>query len=619
MSDEKELSSLPESWNWAKLGDVCQVIAGQSPDSSTYNNNGEGLPFYQGKTDFGKHHPQPRIWCSHPVKVAEKGDILVCVRAPVGPTNVASEKCCIGRGLAGVRATNVKSEFILYFLKSSRSILENKGSGSTFQSINTHDIFDLDVPLPSSTEQIRLVSFLNEALGTIEIARSAIQAQLEAAKALPDAILRAAFDSKIAQSWPCRRLASLAIKIGSGVTPRGGQSTYKPSGIPLIRSQNVHLNRFEKKGLAFISPEQDAAMSGSRVVPDDVLFNITGASIGRVCIVPEAICPANVNQHVCIIRGTGEFSPAFLSYFLSQPAFQKTIMEDQAGATRQALTKTQIENFQIPLPSLETQQQIVAQVQEKLAAVETLTASLRTQLDAIDALPAQILARAFRGEYSGAAVEKVRKPSLQFATRNEAPPIYSRDEWRDAIGVSIIHLSPDKRLGRVKLHKLFYFAEATFQAPLEGNYLRYRNGPYDGEMIDEFERRGRKEQFLEIGSWQLGAKGGVIYHLGENGEQELEKARAVLGEKWGDLERLVRHFGTCKTETIEHYATLFAVWNDFLLAGKTPTDDEIIDDVLFNWHRNKQNTAAAVWRIFLRQMKADGWIPKGSGPITRIG
>ena len=86
-----------------KLGEVAAIIMGQSPVFSTYNQSGIGLPFYQGKKDYGEINPTPRVWCSAPVKIVESGDILISVRAPVGSLNIANEKSCIGRGLAGIR------------------------------------------------------------------------------------------------------------------------------------------------------------------------------------------------------------------------------------------------------------------------------------------------------------------------------------------------------------------------------------------------------------------------------------------------------------------------------------------------------------------------------------
>lgn len=191
------------------------------------------------------------------------------------------------------------------------------------------------------------------------------------------------------------RLGDHVTHIGSGYTPLGGHHTYQTSGIPLIRSQNVHMNRFVPDGLAFISSEQDRDMASSRVQPGDVLLNITGASIGRVCVAPRDFCPANVNQHVCVIRSDGTIDPWFLSYYLASPSFQKFVADSQAGATRQALTKGLIENLSIPFTDFSTQQQIAAQLRSQLAEVERARTAIEEQLQAAEALPAAFLRAVF--------------------------------------------------------------------------------------------------------------------------------------------------------------------------------------------------------------------------------
>ena len=195
--------------------------------------------------------------------------------------------------------------------------------------------------------------------------------------------------------WRWVRLGDYITKIGSGLTPLGGNAVYLQSGIPLIRSQNVQLNHFDVDGLVYISKEQDAEMENSRVSPGDVLLNITGASIGRVCVVPQEICPANVNQHVCIIRCQQEIHPEFLAYYISTPEFQDFIMDTQAGATRQALTKVLIEKFQIPLPPLSKQKRIAAILNEQMEAVQRARAAAEAQLKAAKALPAAYLRAVF--------------------------------------------------------------------------------------------------------------------------------------------------------------------------------------------------------------------------------
>jgi type I restriction enzyme S subunit len=174
--------------------------------------------------------------------------------------------------------------------------------------------------------------------------------------------------------WERRALKSLATKIGSGSTPAGGRDSYFSEGIPLIRSMNVHFRGFDATGLVFLSDEQAKQLSNVIVQPDDVLLNITGASIGRVTIAPSVMAGARVNQHVTIIRPRKELSPRFLSIFLASPSVQRMIDEIQVGATRQALTKAMIEQFEIPLPPLAEQKRIVAKVDELMALCDRLEA-----------------------------------------------------------------------------------------------------------------------------------------------------------------------------------------------------------------------------------------------------
>lgn len=113
-----ERYELPEGWEWKRLGDkqYFDLIMGQSPPSSSYNLRGVGLPFFQGKAEFGTLHPVARKFCSAPSRLAEKDDILISVRAPVGPTNLADQKCCIGRGLAAIRCKDKALPYIFFFL-----------------------------------------------------------------------------------------------------------------------------------------------------------------------------------------------------------------------------------------------------------------------------------------------------------------------------------------------------------------------------------------------------------------------------------------------------------------------------------------------------------------------
>jgi len=133
---------------FVKISEYAQIIMGQSPPGDTYNNNQDGLPFFQGKMDFGDINPIPRKWCSAPGRIAYKGDILLCVRAPVGPTNLANQKSCIGRGLAAIRPIAGKSisEFLLYSIKAQEKQIAQIGQGSTFSAIRRKDVENILIP-----------------------------------------------------------------------------------------------------------------------------------------------------------------------------------------------------------------------------------------------------------------------------------------------------------------------------------------------------------------------------------------------------------------------------------------------------------------------------------------
>jgi type I restriction enzyme S subunit len=156
--------SLPYGWKWVRLGDekIATIIMGQSPSSNTYNQEKRGIPFYQGKADFGEIYPTPRIWCDNPIRIAKPGDILISVRAPVGPVNICKEVSCIGRGLAAIRVReeNVDNLFLFYYFKSIEKCWISKGS--TFESIKKKDLQNLLIPLPPLPEQKRIVSYLDQ-------------------------------------------------------------------------------------------------------------------------------------------------------------------------------------------------------------------------------------------------------------------------------------------------------------------------------------------------------------------------------------------------------------------------------------------------------------------------
>lgn len=172
-------------FSWEKSGttlkDSCVLIMGQSPSSNSYNTSGDGLPFYQGNADFGEENPIPRSWCTEPKKIAEKGDILISVRAPIGAINIADEKCCIGRGVAAIRPNQevMSPDFLQHQLFASRNKLEAMGTGSTFKAIGKKTLSDFPVVIYPKNTQEAITQQLNSIKKQIKTANSQLD-QLDA-------------------------------------------------------------------------------------------------------------------------------------------------------------------------------------------------------------------------------------------------------------------------------------------------------------------------------------------------------------------------------------------------------------------------------------------------------
>ncbi|WP_188398315.1 restriction endonuclease subunit S [Sporomusa sp. GT1] len=185
---------------------------------------------------------------------------------------------------------------------------------------------------------------------------------------------------EIPKEWSFKKIKHFTTKIGSGKTPRGGNEVYVDDGIMFLRSQNVHNTGLVLDDVVYLTDEMDAELSNTRLKMNDVLLNITGASIGRACIWDKDI-PGNVNQHVCIIRVNGIVLSKYLHYMLMSNVGQTAIDLYQTGANREGLNFEQIANIQIPFTDIHNQQIIVKYLNQKSAAIDTIIADKQKLID----------------------------------------------------------------------------------------------------------------------------------------------------------------------------------------------------------------------------------------------
>jgi len=393
---------LPAGWKWVKLGEVCEIIMGQSPPSTSYNKINKGLPFFQGKADFDTYFPKVRIWCSQPIKIVEEGTILISVRAPVGPVNISNTKCCIGRGLAGIRTKEEKAFnwYFFWYLFSKEHEIASIGSGSTFSAISKGDLANLVVPLPPLSEQRRIAEKLKAMMDEIDEAKASIEKQLEAAKALPSAYLREVFESPEAQKWEKKKLGEVC-EYSSGIwgdEPDNSENCYF-----VLRSNNIKDGKMIFTDLAL--RKVDAKYVESKCLKNgDILVTTSSGSkdlLGKSAIfIPPNDRTYLFSNFTMRLRANSLLADSFYVFlYLQSPEAKKILqlLQDTTTGLRN-LDRREFMNQLIPLPPLSEQKRIATYLKEKIDKAEKLRETLEKELETFNTLPQSILSKAFRGE-----------------------------------------------------------------------------------------------------------------------------------------------------------------------------------------------------------------------------
>lgn len=284
--------------------------------------------------------------------------------------------------------------YLLYIYKRGDTLKMQKAT-TGIHNIEFDKYLAIDIPCLPLSEQQRIVARLDAAFAHIDELKANAEKQLSEARTLFQKALTKAMEPK--EGWEEKTLKDLTTKIGSGATPRGGSKVYISEGVSFVRSLNVHYDEFKYKDLAHINGEAAKQLNGVELKKDDVLFNITGASIARCCVMPEDVLPARVNQHVSILRPRKDLVlPRFLCLGLISSEHQRVLLEiGVAGSTRQAVTKSDLEQHLFPIPPLSEQQRIVERLDSLSENVKALEENQQKVIAECDALKQALLRKVF--------------------------------------------------------------------------------------------------------------------------------------------------------------------------------------------------------------------------------
>ena len=296
------------------LKDIATITMGQSPDSSSYNEEKNGIPFYQGNADFGELYPTARVWCSKPQKIAKENDILISVRAPIGALNYATEECCIGRGLAAITIENdFERNYVFHFLKAQNKELNNKGTGSTFKAISKSVLEEIQVPVISKEQQ-------EISMKLLDIIEQIIRQRKQELQKL-DELIKARFIEMFGEpennnkAWPVKSLDKLCT-VGS--SKRVYQSEQSSEGVPFWRISDLvsKIDTGTVDSELFISEIKYTELKRAGLVPvtGDILVTSRG-TLGRCYIVHDEDCFYFQDGMISWLSNySEEITPLYLQY-----------------------------------------------------------------------------------------------------------------------------------------------------------------------------------------------------------------------------------------------------------------------------------------------------------------
>jgi type I restriction enzyme S subunit len=301
------------------------------------------------------------------IKIIPANTVIMSFKLSIGKTAITQEPVYSNEAIMAFIDKGVVPMIpdYIYYLFKYKKWDEETNKAVMGKTLNKATLANVQIDINSIEEQQKIVSILD---GTNRILSNQ-KAKLKKLDILIKARFVEMFGDPVGNDyyWKQTKLKEVSTKIGSGATPRGGRDSYCSEGISLIRSLNVYDGKFEYKDLAHISNEQAKKLNNVTVNKNDILINITGASVARTCIVPEDVLPARVNQHVSIIRCKADIlNPVFINRMFLSDSYKNQLLNigESGGATRQAITKDQLESLTIIVPPIKLQNQFAAFVQK---------------------------------------------------------------------------------------------------------------------------------------------------------------------------------------------------------------------------------------------------------------
>lgn len=615
---------LPEGWtaDWVKwsVNFASAKPDGEDIEKLPYISN-EDISSWTGK--LLKEDPEP---ADKEGRLFRRGDVLFNKLRPYLAKVYQADFDGIGSGeLLNLRASErVLPRFLFHVLSSYPfiDIINSESFGTKMPRADWETVGHQPLPLPDLDTQRRIAGYLDDKTARIdaliEKKRALLDRLAEKRQALishavtrglnPDAPLKdSGIDwlGKVPAHWEVKKLYRFTDPqrpIRYGIVLPGPNF---PDGVPIIKGGDVKPDRLTLDQLNRTDPEIEAGYERSRMKAGEIVFSIRG-SYGDVEIVPDELDGCNLTQDTARVSPGEGIDTHWLLYALKSHVTRLHLEARALGSTITGVNIFDLRRVPLPVPPVEEQGEIGRFLAATTAHLDETVGKCLLSLEKLQEYRAALVTAAVTGKIKALLTEDGPKPA-----KKEAPAAFKRSVLAAYIADT---LCDHPTFGRVKFQKLLHLCEAHLEIQeVAGNYHRDAAGPFDTQMMRSVHSQIEKQ------GWIAPVKGdkGWTYARGEKVDGYRDHFDRYFGDRKEALEDLLALIAPMKTQQAEIVSTAFAAWNDLLLEGKTPSDDDIVDLILNDWTESKKAISPDRWHSALVWMREKGLTPRGLGEHTK--
>ena len=633
MTQQSNKNNIPKHWQVKKLGEVADYINGRAFKPTEWENSGVPIIRIQNlnKAEAAYNYSTKEFEEKYELK---KGDLLYAWSASLGVYIWAGEKAWLNQHIFKVVPKSIcDKKFLFYTLDEITAELYSKAHGSGMVHVTKGKFESTEILLPPLSEQLVLVSKIEELLSDLENGKQQLLTAQQQLKVYRQSLLKAAFEGRLTnkevkegelpKGWKWVTISDLAennkhaLKAG----PFGSalkKEFYVETGYKIYGQEQVIIDN-PYFGDYYVNEEKYQELKSCRIKPFDILISLVG-TVGKVLILPENCMDGIINPRLIKISlNRQKYLPKFFKYYFESSSVKAHYKSQAQGTTMDVLNLGIIKKIPFTLTTLEEQQKVVDELESKLTVCDKIEETIAQSLQQSETLKQSILKKAFEGRLVSVEEEKVntKLPNIQLQYPKIVDNITTTDLHAGIISMVIAAHEKNthylNRLNHVKCEKIAHMVEAKIGLSLGREPVKDAAGPDDYNHLTKVEHRANMANWF--GCKKMGI--GRTYYSKSGINNLIDKVRNTLkSEELNEIDKLIMTFLPFELEHAELIATIYAGWNNLLLYGQNPTDEEIVIESRENWSDRKLNIERDKFFKTLNWMRLHGFIPEGKGKLV---